>query len=155
MKDQANAVNAQAEATGTTALLSGGGGVEGEPAVAGDGGAGGGIDCGGSSCDPGCEGESGIYEDFCRLSMEWLDCGRWMPGNIVHASDTTGLLVVTQLQPIAVIFTLPEDQLPQVLKRTAAGDKLAVEAYDRCGPTHLATGKLLTWIMRSIRRRAR
>src|SRR3984885_3735509 len=65
-------------------------------------------------------------------------------GNIVHASDTTGLLVVTQLQPIAVIFTLPEDQLPEVLKRTRAGDKLVVEAYDRAAATHLATGSLLT-----------
>ena len=53
------------------------------------------------------------------------------PGNIVHASDTTGLLVVTQLQPIAVIFTLPEDQLPEVLKRTRGGSRLAVEAFDR------------------------
>ena len=41
------------------------------------------------------------------------------PGNIVHASDTTGLLVVTQLQPISVIFTLPEDHLPEVLKLIA------------------------------------
>ncbi len=51
------------------------------------------------------------------------------PGNIVHATDTNGLLVVTQLQPIAVIFTLPEDQLPEVLKRTRGGSRLAVEAY--------------------------
>lgn len=65
-------------------------------------------------------------------------------GNIVHASDSTGLLVVTQLQPISVIFTLPEDQLPDVLKRTQGGNRLAVEAYDRAGVTHLATGSLLT-----------
>ena len=65
-------------------------------------------------------------------------------GNIVHASDTTGLLVVTQLQPIAVIFTLPEDQIPEVLKLTRGGHSLAVEAYDRSGSTHLASGKLLT-----------
>ena len=66
------------------------------------------------------------------------------PGNIVHAADTTGLLVVTQLQPIAVIFTLPEDQLPQVLKRTRAGDRLVVNAYDRSDASKLATGTLLT-----------
>ena len=52
-------------------------------------------------------------------------------GNIVHASDATGLLVVTELQPIAVIFTLPEDQLPQVLKLIRTGHKLVAEAYDR------------------------
>jgi membrane fusion protein, multidrug efflux system len=66
------------------------------------------------------------------------------PGNIVHASDTNGLLVVTQLQPIAVIFTLPEDQLPEVLKRTRGGSRLAVEAFDRAASTHLASGSLLT-----------
>lgn len=66
------------------------------------------------------------------------------PGNIVHASDTTGLLVVTQLQPITVIFTLPEDQLPQVLELTRGGNRLTVEAYDRSGTTHLASGHVLT-----------
>jgi multidrug efflux system membrane fusion protein len=66
------------------------------------------------------------------------------PGNIVHANDATGLLVVTQLQPIAVIFTLPEDQLPEVLKRTRGGSRLAVEAFDRAASTHLASGSLLT-----------
>jgi multidrug efflux system membrane fusion protein len=66
------------------------------------------------------------------------------PGNIVHASDTNGLLVVTQLQPITVIFTLPEDHLPDVLNLMRNGKKLAVEAYDRAGVTHLATGSVLT-----------
>jgi membrane fusion protein, multidrug efflux system len=66
------------------------------------------------------------------------------PGNIVHASDTNGLLVVTQLQPITVIFTLPEDELPQVLDLMRGGKKLAVDAYDRAGVTHLATGTVLT-----------
>ena len=65
-------------------------------------------------------------------------------GNIVHATDTTGLLVVTQLQPITVIFTLPEDQLPAVLKLLHTGQKLAVEAFDRSQATHLATGTVLT-----------
>ena len=65
-------------------------------------------------------------------------------GNIVHASDATGLLVVTQLQPISVIFTLPEDQLPTVIKTMHGGKKLVVEAYDRSETTHLASGTLLT-----------
>jgi len=65
-------------------------------------------------------------------------------GNIVHASDANGLLVLTQLQPIAVIFTMPEDQLPQVLKMIRSGRKLLVEAYDRSEATKLATGALLT-----------
>jgi multidrug efflux system membrane fusion protein len=65
-------------------------------------------------------------------------------GNIVHAADTTGLIVVTQLQPISVIFTLPEDQLPEVLKLTRGGKNLAVEAYDRSQATHLASGSVLT-----------
>jgi membrane fusion protein, multidrug efflux system len=66
------------------------------------------------------------------------------PGNIVHAADSTGLLVVTQLQPIAVIFTLPEDQLPTVLKLIRSGTKLAAEAWDRSNTTRLAAGTLLT-----------
>jgi multidrug efflux system membrane fusion protein len=66
------------------------------------------------------------------------------PGNIVHANDASGLLVVTQLQPIAVIFTLPEDQLPEVLKRVRGGSRLSVEAFDRAAQTHLASGSLLT-----------
>ena len=65
-------------------------------------------------------------------------------GNIVHAADTNGLLVLTQLQPIAVIFTLPEDQLPDVLKLMREGHKLVAEAYDRSNATKLATGSLLT-----------
>jgi multidrug efflux system membrane fusion protein len=65
-------------------------------------------------------------------------------GNIVHASDANGLLVVTQLQPIAVIFTIPEDQLPTVIKTMREGKKLVAEAYDRSETTKLATGTLLT-----------
>ena len=65
-------------------------------------------------------------------------------GNIVHAADANGLLVVTQLQPIAVIFTLPEDSLQQVLKMVRSGKKLVVEAFDRSQTTHLASGSLLT-----------
>ena len=66
------------------------------------------------------------------------------PGNIVHASDASGLILVTQVQPISVIFTLPEDQLPQVMKLVRSGARLTVEAYDRSETQHLATGSLLT-----------
>jgi len=66
------------------------------------------------------------------------------PGNIVHAADANGLVVVTQMHPIAVIFTLPEDQLPQVRARMRTGARLPVEAYDRSEATHLASGWLLT-----------
>ena len=66
------------------------------------------------------------------------------PGNIVHASDATGLLLVTQQHPISVIFTLPEDQLPEVQQTMAKGQKLMVKAFDRSQTTHLADGSLLT-----------
>lgn len=66
------------------------------------------------------------------------------PGNIVRAGDANGLVVITQLQPISVVFTLPEDSLPPVLARLKSGAQLAVEAYDREQKQKLATGKLLT-----------
>jgi len=64
------------------------------------------------------------------------------PGNIVHATDATGLAVINQLQPITVVFTIPEDNLPQVMKRLQAGERLVVEAYDREQKNKLATGAL-------------
>jgi len=66
------------------------------------------------------------------------------PGNIIHASDTNGLVVITQLQPITVIFPIPEDNLPQVAARLKSGTPVAVEAWDRAQKTRLATGKLLS-----------
>src|ERR1700760_4697803 len=66
------------------------------------------------------------------------------PGNIVHASDTTGLVVITQIHPIAIIFTLPEDQLPQVQAAMKGGKKLVVEAYDRTDAHKTPRGTLLT-----------
>jgi multidrug efflux system membrane fusion protein len=74
-----------------------------------------------------------------RVGLRLVDMG-----NIVHASDTAGLLVITQLQPISVIFTLPQDQLPQVLPKLRAGGQLSVEAYDRDDLTKIADGKLVT-----------
>ncbi len=65
------------------------------------------------------------------------------PGNIVHSSDANGLVVITQIHPIAVIFTLPEDQLPQV-QQAMRGAKLVVEAYGRNDAHRIAAGTLLT-----------
>lgn len=74
-----------------------------------------------------------------RIGLRLVDVG-----NMGHATDQTGLLVITQVQPIAVLFTLPEDNLPAVLTKLHAGEPLPVEAYDRAGRTQLATGTLLT-----------
>jgi multidrug efflux system membrane fusion protein len=74
-----------------------------------------------------------------RIGLRLVDVG-----NIIHAADTNGLLVITQLQPIAVIFSLPQDQLPQVATRLHNGSQLVVEAYDRDDTTKIESGKLLT-----------
>lgn len=63
-------------------------------------------------------------------------------GNIVHASDTTGLVVITQLHPISLVFTLPEQSLTAIHKETANGKELAVLAMDRDDKTKLDEGKL-------------
>ena len=62
----------------------------------------------------------------------------------MQTSDPNGIVVVTQLQPISVIFTLPEDNLPAVMKRVRAGAALPVTAFDRTGATELASGQLDT-----------
>jgi membrane fusion protein, multidrug efflux system len=66
------------------------------------------------------------------------------PGNIVHAADTGGMIVITQLQPIAVLFTIPEDSLPQVTQKLRAGAHLPADAYNRDMSKKLASGTLLT-----------
>ncbi len=63
------------------------------------------------------------------------------PGNIVHANDATGIVVITQLDPIAVVFTLPEDDLARVSKQLARGP-VSVEAYSRDGVSKVGTGQL-------------
>jgi membrane fusion protein, multidrug efflux system len=73
-----------------------------------------------------------------RVGLRQVD-----PGNIVHAADTNPMLILTQLQPIAVIFTLPEDQLPSVAQRMKQGT-LEVDAFSRDAQTKLDTGKLMT-----------
>jgi RND family efflux transporter MFP subunit len=64
------------------------------------------------------------------------------PGNIVHAADATGLTIINQLQPIAVVFILSEDCLPRVLPRFREGARLPVEAWDRERNAKYATGRL-------------
>ena len=74
-----------------------------------------------------------------RLGLRQVDLG-----NMVRAGDANGLVVITQLQPITVVFPIPEDSLPPVMKKIAAGEKLPVTAFDRAGRTQLATGTLIT-----------
>ncbi len=74
-----------------------------------------------------------------RVGLRLVD-----PGNIVHASDQNGLLVITQMQPISVIFTIAEDQVPIVLQKLRGGQRLRVDAYDRDMKTKLAQGWLTT-----------
>jgi multidrug efflux system membrane fusion protein len=73
-----------------------------------------------------------------RIGLRQVD-----PGNIVHASDANPMFVITQLQPITVLFTLPEDSLPSVSQHMKQGT-LSVDVYSRDDQTKLATGKLLT-----------
>jgi membrane fusion protein, multidrug efflux system len=74
-----------------------------------------------------------------RVGLRLVD-----PGNIVHAADTTGLIVITQVQPIAVTFAIAEDMLPAILTRLHHGATLPVDAFNRDNTTHLSTGRLLT-----------
>ncbi len=73
-----------------------------------------------------------------RVGLRQVD-----PGNIIHAADTNPMLILTQLEPIAVIFTLPEDVLPRVAQRMKQAT-LEVDAFSRDDQTKLSTGKLLT-----------
>jgi multidrug efflux system membrane fusion protein len=74
-----------------------------------------------------------------RVGLRQVDAG-----NYVQVSDANGIVVITQLQPITVVFTIAEDNLPAVMKRMQSGATLPVAAYDRSQTTKLATGKLLT-----------
>jgi len=74
-----------------------------------------------------------------RIGLRQID-----PGNIVHASDLNGVAVVTELQPIAVIFNIAQDNVPPVMKKLAMGKRLPVEAYDRDFKNKIAAGTLLT-----------
>ena len=74
-----------------------------------------------------------------RLGLRLVDSG-----NMVHGSDPNGIAVITQVDPITVLFTIPQDNLPRVLARLRAGDKPSVEAWDRDQKNLLARGALLT-----------
>jgi multidrug efflux system membrane fusion protein len=74
-----------------------------------------------------------------RIGLRLVD-----PGNIVQATDTNGLVVITQMDPISAVFTISEDQLQVVLKKMAAGQTLEVDAYSRDAKTKLAQGSLTT-----------
>ena len=74
-----------------------------------------------------------------RVGLRKLD-----PGNMVKSTDETGLCVITQMSPMSVVFTLPEDQLPKVRRKLLAGESLPVTAYDRTMSEKLAQGKLAT-----------
>jgi multidrug efflux system membrane fusion protein len=74
-----------------------------------------------------------------RVGLRLVD-----PGNIVHAADTNGLLVITQVDPISVIFTLAEDDLPVVLRKLAAGQHLRADVWDRDDQIRIGSGELST-----------
>ncbi|MBD9357972.1 MdtA/MuxA family multidrug efflux RND transporter periplasmic adaptor subunit [Methylomonas albis] len=73
-----------------------------------------------------------------RIGLRLVD-----QGNMVRASDVNGLAVITQIQPITVVFTLPEDQVPAVMRRWRSAEAIGIDAYDRAGQLKLASGKLL------------
>jgi multidrug efflux system membrane fusion protein len=74
-----------------------------------------------------------------RVGLRQVDVG-----NIIHAADPNGLVMIAQLEPIAVLFTIPADNLPPVLNKLRGGVKLPVDAYDREDRVKIASGSLLT-----------
>ena len=75
-----------------------------------------------------------------RIGLRLVD-----PGNLVQPSNTSGLFVITQIDPISVVFSLPEDNIPRIAARLNSGAKLAVTAFDRANVDKLATGALTTF----------
>ena len=73
-----------------------------------------------------------------RVGLRLVD-----PGNIVQSSSTNGIAVITQLQPITVIFTVAEDYLPQIQRQLGLGNHMTVQAFDRAQQSLLATGTVL------------
>jgi multidrug efflux system membrane fusion protein len=74
-----------------------------------------------------------------RVGLRLVD-----PGNYVQTTDASGIAVITQLHPISVIFSVPEDDLPQIIAELQAGATLQVTAFDRSNVTQLATGRVST-----------
>jgi multidrug efflux system membrane fusion protein len=73
-----------------------------------------------------------------RVGIRLID-----PGNYIQAASSTVITTVTQMQPITVIFPIPEDNLPDVMPQLTAGTTLEVAAYDRANVKHLATGRVI------------
>jgi multidrug efflux system membrane fusion protein len=144
-KDQANLANMQAEAQRYTALYQAG--VVSKESqqlqVSNEGQAAGTI-----KADQAAIEAARVNLGYCRIyspidgvvGLRQVD-----PGNIVNSGSSTGLIIITQIHPIAVIFTLPEDQITQVQQAMRVSSKpLTVEAYDRTNAHLIATGTLLT-----------
>ena len=74
-----------------------------------------------------------------RIGLRLVDVG-----NIVRATDQNGLAIIAQISPIAVIFTIPEDNLPAIMKKLNAGEQLETDAFDRGDQNRIASGTLLT-----------
>ncbi|MEO8755057.1 MAG: MdtA/MuxA family multidrug efflux RND transporter periplasmic adaptor subunit [Casimicrobiaceae bacterium] len=74
-----------------------------------------------------------------RVGLRQVD-----PGNVVHASDANGIVVIAQVQPINATFPIPEDNVQRIMKRLASGEPTVVEAWDREQKNKLATGRLIT-----------
>jgi membrane fusion protein, multidrug efflux system len=74
-----------------------------------------------------------------RVGLRLVD-----PGNLIQAGQTNGIVVVTQLQPISVVFSLPEDNVGQIMRRVGAGAVLTADAYDRAQTAKLSSGRLAT-----------
>ena len=74
-----------------------------------------------------------------RVGLRQVDLG-----NIVHASDASGIVIITQLQPMSVLFTLPEDNIPALLKKLKTEKHIAVDAYDRAFKAKITSGNLQT-----------
>ncbi len=97
--------------------------------------------------DQGTVSNAQVQLDYCslrapisgRVGLRLVD-----PGNIVHAANTNATVVITQLQPITVIFSVAEDYLPQIMAQLAKHKEMRVEAYDRALEKRLAIGKFLT-----------
>ena len=74
-----------------------------------------------------------------RVGLRQVDAG-----NMVTGTETNGLVVITQVEPISVVFSIPQDDLPKVIKRMSSGDRLPVKAFDRTQQNLLATGTLVS-----------
>jgi len=74
-----------------------------------------------------------------RVGLRQVDIG-----NVIHAADATGFVIITQLQPMSVLFSLPEDNIPDLMNKIKSGSKIAVDAYDRAFKAKITSGTLET-----------